>query len=97
MSKSHFKVIVLLIICIVLYLIIYPFYIRWIAGSCAKKFAYVLNSHDMEKYDNFFSEDTVFELNGKQIKYEDAKENMEKVQTFTCDGSYGHLEEEYDF
>lgn len=97
MSKSHFKVIVFLIICIVLYLIISPFYIRWIAGNYAKKFAHVLNSHDMEKYDKFFSEDTVFELNGKQIKYEDAKENMEKVQTFTCDGSYGHLEEEYDF
>ena len=97
MSKSHFKVIVFLIICIVLYLIIYPFYIRWIAGNYAKEFAHVLNSHDMEKYDKFFSEDTVFELNGKQIKYEDAKENMKKVQAFTSKGSYGHLEEEYDF
>lgn len=97
MSKSHFKVIVFLIICIVLYLIIYPFYIRWIAGNYAKEFAYVLNSHDMKKYDKFFSEDTVFELNDRQIKYADAKENMKKVQAFTSKGSYGHLEEEYDF
>ena len=97
MSKLHFKVIAFLIFCIVLYLIAYPFYIRWIAGNYAKEFAHVLNSHDTKKYDKFFCEDTVFELNGRQIKYADAKENMEKVQTFTCEGSYGHLEEECDF
>ena len=51
----------------------------------------------MKKYDKFFSEDTVFELNDRQIKYADAKENMKKVQAFTIKGSYGHLEEEYDF
>ena len=97
MSKPHFKVIIFLIICIVLYLIIYPFYIRWVAGNYTKEFAHVLNSHDMEKYDRFFSKDTVFELNGRQVKYTDARENMEKVQTFTREGSYGHLEEEHDF
>lgn len=97
MRKTKLKVITFLITCIVLYLIIYPFYIRWIAGNYTKKFAYVLNSHDMKKYDKFFTEDTVFELNGRQIKYADAKENMEKVQTFTSKDSYGHLEEEYDF
>ena len=97
MSKSYFKVTAFFIICIVLYLIIYPFYIRWVAGNYAKEFAHVLNSHDMKKYDKFFSEDTVFELSDRQVKYADAKENMEKVQAFTCEGSYGHLEEEYDF
>ena len=97
MGKVKFKVIAFFIICIVLYLIIYPFYIRWVAGNYTKEFAHVLNSHDMEKYDKFFSEDTVFELNGRQVKYADAKENMEKVQAFTSGGSYGHLEETYDF
>lgn len=41
----------------------------------------------------FFSKDTIFELNGKQITYADAKENMEKMQAFTSRFSYGHLEE----
>lgn len=51
----------------------------------------------MERYDSFFSKDTIFELNGRQIKYADAKENMKKVQAFTSKASYGRLEECYDY
>ncbi|MDE6844258.1 MAG: hypothetical protein K2J99_00620 [Lachnospiraceae bacterium] len=94
---SYFKRIVIPIVLSALFFVIYPFCIRWIAGNYAKKIANVLNSHDMEKYDNFFSEDTVFKLNDRQIKYVNAKENMVKVQTFTSSGSYGHLEEYDDF
>ena len=97
-NVSHFKgIMIITIICIALYFTIYPIYIKCIAGNYARKFADVLNSHDVEKYDVFFSEDTVFELNGKEIKYVDAKENMEKVQAFTSRYSYGHLDEWFDF
>lgn len=69
----------------------------WIAGNYVKEIANVLNSHDMEKYNKFFSKDTVFKLNDRQIKYVNAKENMVKVQTFTSSDSYGQLEEYDDF
>lgn len=88
---------IIAIVCIALYFTIYPLYIRWISGNYAKKFADVLNSHDMERYDDFFSKDTIFELSGRQIKYIDAKENMEKMQAFTSTSSYGSLEEWYDY
>ena len=94
---SYIKGIVILIILITLLFVIYPFYIRWIAGNYARKFADVLNLHDMEKYDKFFSEDTVFRLEDRQMKYVNAKENMVKVQTFTSNSSYGHLEVYVDF
>ena len=94
---SYIKGIVILIILITLLFVIYPFYIRWIAGNYAMNFEDVLNFHDMEKYDNFFSEDTVFRLEDRQMKYVNAKENMVKVQTFTSNSSYGHLEEYDDF
>ena len=73
--------------------IIYPFYVHWAAGNYTKKFAGVLNSHDMKQYDRFFDDDTVFELNGKDITYADARESMERVQKFSSGGSYGHLSE----
>lgn len=66
-------------------------YVHWIAGNYTKKFAVVLNSHDMKQYDKFFSKDTVFELNGEEIEYMEARENMEKVQNFKSGGSYGNL------
>lgn len=96
-NMSYIKRIVIPIILITLLFVIYPFYIRWIAGNYARKFADVLNSHDIENYDKFFSEDTVFKLDNRQMKYINAKENMVKVQTFTSNGSYGHLEEYDDF
>ncbi len=49
------------------------------------------------RYDSFFSEDTIFELDGRQVKYIDAKESMEKLQAFTSKDSYGNLEEWDDF
>lgn len=76
---------------------VYPWYVHWVGGKYAQQFSVVLDSHDMEQYDKFFSEDTIFELNGKQIKYIDAKENMQKMQSFTSRGSYGHLDEWFDF
>ena len=99
-NRLRFKrIMIIAIVCIALYFTIYPLYIKWIAGNYAKKFSDVLNSHDMEMYDNFFSKDTIFEFesSGRQIKYIDAKKNMEKMQAFTSKGSYGHLEEWFDF
>lgn len=96
-NKFFLKYIVIVIICIALCFAIYPFYIRWITGNYAKRFSVVLNSHDMKRYDSFFSKDTIFELDGKQIKYVDVKENMGKMQAFTSTGSYGHLRESYNY
>lgn len=54
-NVSHFKgIMIITIICIALYFTIYPIYIKCIAGNYARKFADVLNSHDVEKYDVFF-------------------------------------------
>lgn len=69
---------------------VYPLYVHWVAGNYTKKFAIILNSHDMKQYDKFFSKDTVFELNGEEIEYSKARENMEKVQKFSCGSSYGN-------
>ena len=73
--------------------VIYPFYVHWAAGNYTKKFADVLNSHDMKQYDRFFDDDLIFELNGKEITYADARESMERTQKFSSVGSYGHLDE----
>lgn len=69
---------------------VYPLYVHWVAGNYTKKFAVVLNSHDIKQYDKFFFKDTVFELNGEEIEYSKARENMEKVQEFSCGSSYGN-------
>lgn len=73
--------------------ILYPFYVHWVAGNYTKKFADVLNSHDMKQYDKFFDDDLIFELNGKEITYADARESMERTQKFSSVGSYGYLDE----
>lgn len=70
---------------------VYPLYVHWVAGNYTKKFAVVLNSHDMKQYDRFFSKSTVFELDGEEIEYSEARENMEKLQNFLCGSSYGNL------
>lgn len=94
---SHWKGIIIGIICIAIYFAVCPLYIKWVFGNYTRQFADVLNSHDMVRYDDFFAEDTVFELDGRQIKYADAKENMENMQTFTSVGSYGFLDEWFAF
>ncbi|MCM1049480.1 MAG: hypothetical protein NC433_13770 [Clostridiales bacterium] len=85
--------------------VIYPLYVHGVEGNYTKKFAVVLNSHDMRQYDKFFSKDTVFELNGEEVEYSKAREAMEKVQKFSCGSSYGdlgeftdvYLQKEYEF
>ena len=74
--------------------ILFLFYSHWIAGNCRTKFADVLNFHDMKQYDKFFDDDTVFELNGKEITYAEARESMERVQKFSSAYSYGNLPED---
>ncbi len=90
---SYLKIIMIMIACTALYFMICPWYVKGVAGIYTRNFADVLNSHNTKSYDRFFSKDTIFELNGKQITYADAKENMEKMQAFTSRFSYGHLEE----
>lgn len=70
---------------------VYPLYVHWVASNYTKKFAVVLNSHDMKQYDRFFSKSTVFELDGEEIEYSKARDNMEKVQSFSSSSSYGNL------
>ena len=57
----------LLIFLIVILIIVYPYYIHYIVGYYSKQFATVLNSHNIEQYDQFFSEYTVFEVKGKKL------------------------------
>ena len=83
----------LLIFLIVILIIVYPYYIHYIVGYYSKQFATVLNSHNIEQYDQFFSEYTVFEVKGKKINYINARENMVAIKTFNSAYSYGHLEE----
>lgn len=72
----------------------YPLYVRYVAGSYAKEFATVLNSHDRKRYDDFFEEDTVFKYGENEIPYADVREYVLKIQDFASADSYGHLKED---
>lgn len=84
----------LILILFLIFLLAYPLYVHWIAGHYAKQFGIILDLHDMQKYDSFFDEDTLFVWNGKQILYSDARNNMNQLKSFTSAGAYGHLDED---
>lgn len=73
--------------------IAYPQYVRYAAGYYAKQFATVLNTHNIEQYNQFFSEDTIFVVKGKEINYLNARNNMAEKKTYNSAYSYGHLKE----
>lgn len=75
------------------FIIVYPYYIHWIVGYYSKQFAVVLDSHNIERYDHFFSEHTVFEVNGKKVNYLNARESMIKEKKYNSAYSYGSLQE----
>ena len=75
-----------------IFFLVYPLYVHWIAGQYAKQFGIILDSHDMEKYDSSFDEDTLFVWNGKEVCYSDARNNMNQLKSFTSAGAYGHLD-----
>ena len=75
------------------FIILYPYYVRWSVGNYSKQFATVLDSHSIEQYDQLFSHDTVFEVNGEEIDYFNVRENMIKEKNYNSANSYGNLQE----
>jgi len=92
-NKLYLMFLLIFLIVILFPPCVYPYYIHYIVGYYSKQFATVLNSHNIEQYDQFFSEYTVFEVKGKKINYINARENMVAIKTFNSAYSYGHLEE----
>ncbi|MDE7476578.1 MAG: hypothetical protein K2M91_01275, partial [Lachnospiraceae bacterium] len=78
----------------VMIIFLYPFYVRWITRRYAKQFAVVFNAHDIKQYDKFFSDNTIFDINGEPIRYSDVRENIQKMQNFHSSYSNGHLSED---
>lgn len=47
--------------------VIYPLLIIYTVRVSGKKFVKVMNSHDLRRYDAYFSHDTIFIVNGKKL------------------------------
>lgn len=94
LKKRIWIILIIVLGCgIVIGILFYPLYVRYVAVNYAREFATVLNSHDIKKYDAFFEKDTVFKYGGKEITYADVREQLAKNQNFESADSYGHLEE----
>lgn len=83
--KKMFFILVSLIIIVG---VIYPLLIIYTVRVSGKKFVKVMNSHDLRRYDAYFSHDTIFIVNGKKIKYSDIREKIVEKEFYIKEDSF---------
>ena len=47
-----------------------------------------MNSHDLRRYDGYFSPDTIFIVNGKKFKYSDIREKIVEKEFYIKEDSF---------
>ena len=63
------KMFFILISLIIIVGVIYPLLIIYTVRTSGKEFVKVMNSHDLRRYDGYFSPDTIFIVNGEKEFY----------------------------
>ena len=87
--KGKFKnIFFLLISLIILVGVIYPLLIIYTVRTSGKEFVKVMNSHDLRRYDGYFSPDTIFIVNGKKFNYSDIREKIVEKEFYIKEDSF---------
>lgn len=82
------KMFFILISLIIIVGVIYPLLIIYTVRTFGKEFVKVMNSHDLRRYDGYFSPDTIFIVNGKKIKYSDIREKIVEKEFYIKEDSF---------
>lgn len=87
-KKKFGLIIVISIIIFLVIFVIYPLIIVCTVRCSGKKFAKVMNSHDLSIYDKYFVPDTRFIFSGKSIKYSDIRDKIVDKEFYIKEGSF---------
>ncbi|MBR2743581.1 MAG: hypothetical protein IKD89_08330 [Clostridia bacterium] len=93
---------VFVIVIVVLLILIYTFSLTQIDTKYAVRFGDVFSSYDIEKIDEYLSEDTIIICNGKSACYKEVRDNVyiacsESPRKFNIISSYGHGDDIFIF